>query len=247
MGGVGIIVDGAIERIPTYVSGLDEKMQGGIPKGHIVLLAGVSGSMKSSLGFSMLYNAVMEGKTSGIYVTLEQGKDSLASHMAGMGMDVQDARVRSRIAIIDLADLRVQLDSQGLTDSVDWMGQLIKQLANYRDSIGFEVVVFDSLGAFFTLTKMENPRDEVFRFFEAIRRMGLTGIIICEMMGESKNQYGEFGIEDYLSDGVIHLTMDRAGDAVTRKIGVVKMRHTDHMLGYQPYRWDKSTSKFTVN
>jgi circadian clock protein KaiC len=240
-------VDGAIERIPTYVSGLDEKMQGGIPKGHIVLLAGVSGSMKSSLGFSMLYNAVMEGKTSGIYVTLEQGKDSLASHMAGMGMDVQDARVRSRIAIIDLADLRVQLDSQGLTDSVDWMGQLIKQLANYRDSIGFEVVVFDSLGAFFTLTKMENPRDEVFRFFEAIRRMGLTGIIICEMMGESKNQYGEFGIEDYLSDGVIHLTMDRAGDAVTRKIGVVKMRHTDHMLGYQPYRWDKSTSKFTVN
>jgi circadian clock protein KaiC len=247
VGGVGIIVDGAIERIPTYVSGLDEKMQGGIPKGHIVLLAGVSGSMKSSLGFSMLYNAVMEGKTSGIYVTLEQGKDSLASHMAGMGMDVQDARVRSRIAIIDLADLRVQLDSQGLTDSVDWMGQLIKQLANYRDSIGFEVVVFDSLGAFFTLTKMENPRDEVFRFFEAIRRMGLTGIIICEMMGESKNQYGEFGIEDYLSDGVIHLTMDRAGDAVTRKIGVVKMRHTDHMLGYQPYRWDKSTSKFTVN
>ncbi|MBT4060316.1 MAG: AAA family ATPase [Euryarchaeota archaeon] len=240
-------MDGAIERIPTYVSGLDEKMQGGIPKGHIVLLAGVSGSMKSSLGFSMLYNAVMEGKTSGIYVTLEQGKDSLASHMAGMGMDVQDARVRSRIAIIDLADLRVQLDSQGLTDSVDWMGQLIKQLANYRDSIGFEVVVFDSLGAFFTLTKMENPRDEVFRFFEAIRRMGLTGIIICEMMGESKNQYGEFGIEDYLSDGVIHLTMDRAGDAVTRKIGVVKMRHTDHMLGYQPYRWDKSTSKFTVN
>ena len=60
----------------------------------------------------MLYNAVMEGKTSGIYVTLEQGKDSLGSHMAGMGMDVQDPRVRSKIAIIDLADLRVQLDAQ---------------------------------------------------------------------------------------------------------------------------------------
>ncbi len=237
---------GTKERIPTYVAGLDEKMQGGIPKGHIVLLAGVSGSMKSSLGFSMLYNAVLEGKTSGIYVTLEQGKDSLGSHMAGMGMDVQDPRVRSRIAIIDLADLRVQLDSQGMTDSVDWMGQLIKQLANYRDSIGFEVVVFDSLGAFFTLTKMENPRDEIFRFFEAIRRMGLTGIVICEMMGESKNQYGEFGIEDYLSDGVIHLVMDRNGDAVNRKIGVVKMRHTDHILGYRPYRWDSGVCKFSI-
>nr|MBC8518390.1 AAA family ATPase [Euryarchaeota archaeon] len=240
-------MSGTQERIPTYISGLDENMQGGIPKGHIVLLAGVSGSMKSSLGFSMLYNAVMEGKTSGIYVTLEQGKDSLGSHMAGMGMDVQDPRVRSRIAIIDLADLRVQLDSQGMSESVDWMGQLIKQLANYRDSIGFEVVVFDSLGAFFTLTKMENPRDEVFRFFEAIRRMGLTGIVICEMMGESKNQYGEFGIEDYLSDGVIHLTMERTGDAVERKVSIVKMRHTNHVLGYQPYRWDSNNSRFTVN
>lgn len=226
--------------------GLDERMQGGIPMGHIVLLAGVSGTMKSSLGFSMLYNAVMEGRTSGIYVTLEQGKESLASHMSGMGMDVDDPRVRSKIAIIDLADLRVQLDAQGMSQSVDWMGQLIKQLANYRDSIGFEVVVFDSLGAFFTLTKMENPRDEVFRFFEAIRRMGLTGIIICEMMGESKNQYGEFGIEDYLSDGVVHLTMERDEDSIQRKLSIVKMRHTNHLLGYYPYNWAENDSKFSI-
>ena len=226
--------------------GLDERMQGGIPMGHIVLLAGVSGTMKSSLGFSMLYNAVMEGRTSGIYVTLEQGKESLASHMSGMGMDVDDPRVRSKIAIIDLADLRVQLDAQGMSQSVDWMGQLIKQLANYRDSIGFEVVVFDSLGAFFTLTKMENPRDEVFRFFEAIRRMGLTGIIICEMMGETKNQYGEFGIEDYLSDGVMHLTMERNGDAIERKLSIVKMRHTNHLLGYYNYQWNEDDSKFSI-
>jgi circadian clock protein KaiC len=226
--------------------GLDERMQGGIPMGHIVLFAGVSGTMKSSLGFSMLYNAVMEGRTSGIYVTLEQGKESLASHMSGMGMDVDDPRVRSKIAIIDLADLRVQLDAQGMSQSVDWMGQLIKQLANYRDSIGFEVVVFDSLGAFFTLTKMENPRDEVFRFFEAIRRMGLTGIIICEMMGETKNQYGEFGIEDYLSDGVVHLTMERNGDAIERKLSIVKMRHTNHLLGYYNYQWNEDDSKFSI-
>jgi len=236
----------SLDRIPTYITGLDENMQGGIPKGHIVLIAGVSGTMKSTIGFASLYHAVLDGRASGIYVTMEQGKESLASHMKGMGMDVDDARVRSHIAIIDLADLRVQLDAQGVTQNVDWMGQLIKQLANYRDSIGFEVVVFDSLGAFFTLTKMENPRDEVFRFFEAIRRMGLTGIIICEMMGETKNQYGEFGIEDYLSDGVMHLTMERNGDAIERKLSIVKMRHTNHLLGYYNYQWNEDDSKFSI-
>jgi len=237
----------ATERIPTYIMGLDEQMQGGIPKGHLCLVAGSSGSMKSSLGFAMLYNAVLEGRTSGIYVTLEQSKASLAGHMANMGMNVDDPRVRSNIAIIDLADLRVQLHEAGTADQVNWMSQLIKQLTNYRESIGFEVLVFDSLGAFFTLTQMDNPRDETFRFFEACRRLGLTTFIICEMMGEMKNQFGEFGIEDYLSDGVIHVTMERRSDEVERKLAVVKMRHTDHMLGYRPLQWDSTTQHFTIS
>ncbi len=167
--------------------------------------------------------------------------------MANMGMDVDDPRVRSNIAIIDLADLRVQLHEAGTANQVDWMGQLIKQLTNYRESIGFEVLVFDSLGAFFTLTQMENPRDEVFRFFEACRRLGLTTFIICEMMGEMKNQFGEFGIEDYLSDGVIHMTMERNGDQIQRKLAIVKMRHTRHTLGYHGLDWDAATSQFTIH
>ena len=52
-----------LDRIPTHIEGLDENMQGGIPQGHICLVAGASGAMKSSLTFSMLYNAVLYGET----------------------------------------------------------------------------------------------------------------------------------------------------------------------------------------
>tara|TARA_B000000441_G_C21713089_1_gene333826 strand:- start:143 stop:862 length:720 start_codon:yes stop_codon:yes gene_type:complete len=235
-----------IERIPTNILGLDESMEGGIPQGHIVIVAGASGAMKSSVTFSQLYNAVLYGETSGIYVTLEQGKDSLRAHMSNMGMNVDDARVRNRIAIIDLADLRVQLDEQGMSNIIDWMGQLIKQLTSYRQSIGFEILVFDSLGAFFTLTKMENPRDEIFRLFEAVRRLELTSFFICEMTGVDHKQFGEYGVEDYLSDGVIHLVMERNGDDVNRKLSVVKMRHTNHRLGYIPFEWDSDKQQFVV-
>ena len=236
-----------IERIPTHIEGLDENMQGGIPKEHLCIVAGASGAMKSSVSFSLLYNAVLYGETSGIYVTLEQGKDSLRSHMSNMGMNVDDVRVRNRIAIIDLADLRVQLDQQGMNNRIDWMGQLIKQLTSYRESIGFELLVFDSLGAFFTLTKMENPRDEIFRLFEAVRRLGLTSFFICEMTGEDHKQFAEYGVEDYLADGVVHLVMERSGDEVTRKLGVVKMRHTRHKLGYMPLNWKESEQRFSIN
>ncbi|HIH53762.1 MAG TPA: KaiC domain-containing protein, partial [Candidatus Poseidoniaceae archaeon] len=30
----------SIERIPTHVEGLDENIQGGIPEGHIAIVAG---------------------------------------------------------------------------------------------------------------------------------------------------------------------------------------------------------------
>ena len=65
-------------------------------------------------------------------------------------------------------------------------------------------------------------------------------------MGEMKNQFGEFGIEDYLSDGVIHLTMERVGDNINRKISIIKMRHTNHTLGYHPLLWDPATCQFAV-
>ena len=236
-----------LDRIPTHIEGLDENMQGGIPQGHICLVAGASGAMKSSLTFSMLYNAVLYGETSGIYITLEQGKESLRAHMSNMGMNVDDPRVRNRIAIIDLVDLRVQLDEQGMSNRVDWMGQLIKQLTSYRQSIGFELLVFDSLGAFFTLTKMENPRDEIFRLFEAARRLDLTSFFICEMTGEDHKQFGEYGVEDYLSDGVMHLTMERTGDDIPRKLGVIKMRHTHHRRGYSPILWSSEDQRFTIS
>ena len=49
---------------------------------------------------------------------------------------------------------------------------------------------------------MENPRDEIFRLFEAVRRLNLTAFFICEMTGDDHKQFGEYGVEDYLSDGV---------------------------------------------
>ena len=43
-------------RVKTYIQGLDEQMSGGVPKGHVVLISGMPGTMKSSVAFNILYN-----------------------------------------------------------------------------------------------------------------------------------------------------------------------------------------------
>src|SRR6266568_561547 len=91
----------AEERIRTYVRGLDEQLQGGVPGGHVVLLAGKPGTMKSSFSFHMLYqNAKVDGR-GGVYVTLEQSRESLLANMAGLGMDVTGLEKRLSVLVID--------------------------------------------------------------------------------------------------------------------------------------------------
>ena len=41
-----------IKRIPLHIEGFDEQLGGGIPEGHVCLMAGTSGTMKSSTAFT---------------------------------------------------------------------------------------------------------------------------------------------------------------------------------------------------
>ena len=50
----------AAGRIPTYVKGLDERLGGGIPRGHVVLVSGPPGSFKSTLAFRILYRQAID-------------------------------------------------------------------------------------------------------------------------------------------------------------------------------------------
>ena len=40
--------------------------------------------------------------------------------------------------------------------------------------------------------------------------------------------------------------MERSGDDITRKLGVIKMRHTHHRLGYSPILWSPEDQRFTI-
>src|SRR3989442_10708391 len=59
-------------RIRTFVAGFDEALEGGIPKGHVVVLGGPSGTMKTSLGLNLVHPNRLDGVRR-LYVSLEEG------------------------------------------------------------------------------------------------------------------------------------------------------------------------------
>ncbi len=222
-----------MQRIKTYVKGLDESTSGGIPKGHIVLIAGKPGTMKSSLAFNILYRNADEEGIPGAYVTLEQSRESLLENMKGLNMDVNG--LEGSLSILDLAMIRKKLTN---LSKQTWLEVFKMYVENLRKNMKIELLVIDSMPVLELMGKFENPRDELFNLFEWLRDLGLTTFLIAEMK-QGSDQFSD-NDEDFLADGIIHLDLKREGSSVNLFLSVVKMRKSNHRRGYFPLIFDRS-------
>jgi len=220
----------AQDRIPTCIAGLDERMGGGIPKGFLALVAGPVGSMKSSVAYSMALRAARGGARS-LYLSLEQDVDSIQAQMRGLGLDAAGVK---EMHVVDLSSVRKDIAD----DRADWLEALCALLERYKKERGCDVLVLDSLDALYSLVDIQNPRRELFHFFRRIRALGATVLFISEMAMDDR-RVGKHGVEEFLSDGILHLRLKEVEAAqvtsVRRYVGVVKMRRTRHDTDYHPF------------
>ena len=59
-------------RCPTGIEGLDDLIDGGFPRGRVILLAGTCGTGKTTFAVQYLVNGITKYGENGIFVTLEQ-------------------------------------------------------------------------------------------------------------------------------------------------------------------------------
>ena len=221
-----------IKRIKTFIRGLDKEMSGGVPEGSVILIAGKPGTMKSSLAFNILYHNANIDDVSGVYVTLEQSRESLLSNMDGLGMKL--GGLEKEISVLDLGMIRKKLTQ--LTNQT-WMEVFKMYLQNLKKNMDIKVVVIDSLPVLEVMARFQHPREELFHFFEWLRDMDVTAFLITEMQ-QGSDQFCKYD-EDFLSDGIMHLDLKREGTQVNLFLSVVKMRQTGHKRGYSPLIFDK--------
>jgi len=217
-----------IERVRTYIQNFDESLQGGIPKGHVVLITGTPGTMKSSVCYSMLYQNALVNKTKSVYMTLEQSRENLLQQMHAMNMDKEEAK--EYVHILDLGLIRKSLTQ--LSAKGTWL-QVFKMYAeSLRHSLNYEMLVVDSLDVLEMAAQIgDNRRTELFFLFEWLRNQGITSFLISETAPDQmfENKYDE----GYLADGVISLKLHELGETdIQRRIRAVKMRSTNHKTGY---------------
>ncbi len=208
-------------RIATHVTGFDAALEGGVPRGHVVLLSGPTGAMKTSLALYMLIRSRAAGMR-GVYVTLEEGRESILETMRRLGLgETEDF-------VVDIGRLRIE--HAGAEDVRDWMQVLRDYLSRRREREPLGIVVIDSLNALITLARVADVRGDLFHFFNFLRSLGVTTFLVME---QDPGRPAFDHDVDFLADGVLELRFSGAGEGrVHLLLRCAKMRHTNHARDY---------------
>ncbi|HYM38588.1 MAG TPA: ATPase domain-containing protein [Thermoplasmata archaeon] len=227
-----------MDRVQTYVEGLDEALGGGIPRGSVVLVAGTPGTMKTALTFSILYHNAKAGSRA-LYLSLEEGQEDLRASMADLGMTALDD---IELYILDIGRIRLEHKEEEL--SKNWLDVLQKYIEQRVRVNNFDLIAIDSLEALYSLSHLENPRRELFHFFGFLRGLGATSFLITEIPSGSKGAYGRYD-EEFLADGILHLKQAPIGETdVQLRIRCVKMRRSKHEHG--DFALVRATDRFQI-
>ncbi len=236
--------------VKTFVRGFDDEiLRGGVPQGHVVLLRGASGTMKSSLAYYILYHNALQD-VPGLYVTLEQSAGGLLEHVAGLGL--QATKVSDALPILDLSRGREYLEElagkvgemagRDLNQGEALLTVLQGKILDLRRRQGFALLAIDSWDALELVLEFSDRRAETFAFFEWLRDLGVTSLLVSE---EPPPGAAASALEEeFLADGIVRLRMVPVSEtSFQRRIQCTKMRSVnqdgeDHTLLFENGRFE---------
>jgi len=125
----------------------------------------------------------------------------------------------------DLGAIRKQVRGMKVGPTGDWIN-VIKNILLKMKEADLDLFILDSLAALYALSEFKNPRTDLFWVFEFIRDLKFTSLLISEVPIE-KSTYSEYGVEDFLADGVISVELTPRMRKVDRNIKIAKMRATN--------------------
>ena len=143
----------------------------------------------------------------------------------GEQMEVVKDLGKGAIIITDISALRKEVAGNEINPGGDWLNVIKNIVKKTKESVKLDAFVLDSMSALYALSNFKEPRVKLFHIFEFLRDADITSYLISEMPLD-RSRFSEYGVEDYLSDGIISLQLTHRERREATEISIVKMRAT---------------------
>ncbi len=229
MGHVGQAERWSMEKAPTYIAGLDEVLEGGLPRGRTTVLRGQAGSGKTLLSLEFLLRGALAGEP-GIFVGFEEPVAQLRQDAASLGWDLAALEGENRLFLLE-AGIKAETVLSGDFS----LKGLLAAIAGKGREMGARRVVIDALEvALRLLDEPQKVRAEMHMLNDWLREQGLTVIMTVRPAQGAEAGFME-GFFESMGDCVISLSSRVEDYVTTRRLRVVKYRGSGFGGNEYPY------------
>ena len=204
-------------RVPTGIDGLDPLIEGGFPRGSLVLLAGNPGTGKTIFSMQFLYKGAEDCGENGVYVSFAENWDTIIYNTSRLfGRDLRNNEEgHGTVKILDFTTVT----EKGLSTILEMILEEVTLLKAKR-------LVIDSFSAMAQAFKEPIEARIIIHNIlgKLVRQLGCTTILIVEVPTGSE-KIG-ISIEEFVADGVIVLRKDSYDGRLIREIEIPKLRGT---------------------
>ena len=198
--------------IKTGIEGLDEFIRG-FPRGGLIVISGSPGTGKTAMAASFIYEGALKYGEPGVYVSLIEDERRFYSYMQGFGYDFEKLKDKGLFRYLELPTL--------LSPAI---GSLTNTIIEEVEKVNAKRLVIDSYTALNDMFKSKAEARTFLHTFlsKIVKSLGCTTLLIREETHAGEKH--EYGFEEFLADGIIHLKANRLEGKPIRELTILKMR-----------------------
>jgi circadian clock protein KaiC len=212
------------DKLSSDLPEFDALLKGGIEQGTSTLIAGASGTGKSSLAAQFVVAAAVRGEAAAMFI-FDESPSTLLLRCEALGIDL------ARHVDSGMVEVR-QVDPAELTP-----GELVHAIRRAVEERGCKVIVIDSLNGY--LNAMPEERFLAIQLHELLMFLGQQGVVtilVAAHQGLIGSRMDTPVDASYLADAVVLLRYFESHGEVRQAISVMKKRGGPHERTIREFR-----------